>query len=135
MSKKTYEMIPITKPVNGKELLDNVVIYLYSRLRECQIETNANENIYTILVSSTSGRKQNKLTYITIEIILHSDSCAVSFASSKNRPRLNIALAIVAVPVSSLLSGMLAGTGLLRLWNHHAFKKDVIKYIETYTKQ
>lgn len=132
MNKKNYRIIPITKPIDGKELLDNVVIYLYSRLKECQIETNINENIYTILVSSTSKRKQGKLAYITIEIILHSDSCSVSFTSSKDRPRFNFALAIVAIPVSSLLSGMLAGTGLLRLWNLHAFKKDVIKYIETY---
>lgn len=125
----------MTKSIDGKALLDNVVIYLYSRLKKCQIETNINENVYTILVSPASKRKQDKLAYITTEIILYNDYCAIGFASSKHRPTFNIAFAIASAPIALPVSGILAGTGLLQLWNHHAFKKDVIKYIETYVNQ
>lgn len=133
MSKKNYEMIPVKKPVDGKELLDNIVIYLYSRLsKNWQIETNISENTHTILVSSTSDRKVDQGVYITVEYILHSDSCVVSFASSKRRPVFEFALAVVAAPIALPASGIYAGFGLLGLWNHYKFKKDVIRYIETY---
>lgn len=64
---KKYEIIPIKKEIDGKDLLDNVVIYLYSRLKECQIETNTNGNTYTILVSPVSGKKESKINYITLQ--------------------------------------------------------------------
>lgn len=132
MSEKKYEIIPIRKSIDGKELLDNVVVYLYSRLKECQIETNINGNTYTILVTPTSKKKQSKTIYITVEMIIHKDSCAVYFRSSKARPAFNFAFAIAAAPVALPASGLLMGMGLLRLWNHSEFKKDVIKYIRAY---
>ena len=135
MKKNTYEMIPITKPVNGKKLLDNVVIYLYSRLKECQIETNIRGNIYTILAYASRGNKKRGLGYITIEMIIHDDSCAVRFQSSKHKPIFNFVFAVAAAPVALPVSAILTGTGLLNLSSHHEFKKDVIKYIKTYVNQ
>ncbi|MGN0431948.1 MAG: hypothetical protein ACI4EQ_06280 [Lachnospiraceae bacterium] len=135
MSKKTYEMIQITKPIDGKELLDNVVIYLYSRLKECQIETNIRDNIYTILASASRGDRKSRLAYVTIEMIIHDDSCAVRFQSSKHRPIFNFVFAIAAAPIALPASIILTGTGLLHLSSHQEFKKDVIRYIETYVNQ
>ena len=132
MSKKTYEIIPLNKNIDGKQLLENVVIYLYSRLKECQIETNVSDNTYTILVSTSARIIEIKSVYITVEIILHKDSCAVYFNSSKARPMFNFALALAAAPVALPASGLLMGSSLLRLWNHSEFKKDVINYIRAY---
>lgn len=132
MSKKTYEIIPLNKNIDGKQLLENVVIYMYSRLKECQIETNVSDDTYTILVSTSAKIKEIKSIYITVEIILNKESCAVYFNSSKARPMFNFALAIATAPIALPASGLLAGSGLLRLWNHNEFKKDVIKYIRTY---
>lgn len=129
---KKYEIIPIKKEIDGKDLLDNVVIYLYSRLKECQIETNINGSTYTILVSPVSGKKESKVNYITVEMIIHEDSCAVYFKSSKARPIFNMTFALATAPFALPASGLLMGSGLLRLWNHNEFKKDVIKYISTY---
>lgn len=69
------------------------------------------------------------------KIILHEDSCAVYFASSKNRPVINMVFAIAAAPVALPVAGLFAGSGLLHLLNHKEFKKEVIKYIETYVNQ
>lgn len=132
---KKYEIIPIRRQIEGEKLLDDVIIYLYSRLKECQIEKNINGNTYTILVSTISKGKENKKAYITVELIVHSDSCAVYFSSSKARPIFNMSFAIatvVAVPTALPASGLLMGSGLLRLWNHKQFKKGVIKYIQMY---
>lgn len=128
---KKYEMIPIKKEIDGKSLLDNVVIYLYSRLKECQIETNIQGSTYTILVSPVN-KKGSKINYIIVEMIVHKDSCAVYFKSSKARPIFNMTFALVAAPFALPASGLFMGSGLLRLWNHNEFKKDVIKYISTY---
>lgn len=132
MNKKTYEIIPVKKEINGEQLLNDVVIYLYSRLKECQIEKNINGNTYTILVSPVSKKKRSKTVYITVEMIVHNDSCAIYFNSSKARPIFNMTFALVAAPFALPASGLLMGSGLLRLWNHKEFKKDVIKYISTY---
>ena len=39
MGKKTYEMIPVKKPIEKEALLNNISMYLYSRLENCQIGT------------------------------------------------------------------------------------------------
>lgn len=132
MSKKTYEIIPLNKNIDGKQLMENVGIYMYSRLKECQIETNVSDNTYTILVSTSARIKEIKSVYITVEMILHKESCAVYFNSSKARPMFNFALALAAAPVALPASGLLMGSSLLRLWNHSEFKKDVINYIRAY---
>lgn len=130
MGKKTYEIIPINKNVEEKLLIDNIIVYLYSRLNECQIETNINGNIYTILVSSIS--QKSKHIYIVLELVVHSDSCAVYINLSKVRPIFNLVFAVVAAPIALPASSLFMGSGILKLWNYNQFKKEIIKYIRTY---
>ncbi|MCM1048816.1 MAG: hypothetical protein NC433_10360 [Clostridiales bacterium] len=134
MRKNTYEMIPINKPIENDKLLENVVIYLYSRLKECQIETNVEGNTYTILASPKLrfSKKTSKTVYLTLQMIIHKDSCSVHFSTSKVKPNMNFAIAVCMAPISLPVSGVMLGSGLLRLWNHKIFQDDVIKYIRTY---
>ena len=135
MSKKMYEVIPVTKPIDKEKLVNDVSIYLYSRLVNCKIETNVNNSTCTILVSP-KPRKNKKVVaniqFIVVEMIVHDDSCAVNISSSKARPIFNVALAAVMAPVALPVSGLLTGTAAYRLWYASGLKKDLVKYISAY---
>lgn len=135
MSKKTYEIIPVKKPIEKEALLNNISMYLYSRLENCQIESNVSDNTCILLVSP-KPRKHKKivtnLQYIVVEMIVHDDTCAVNIRCSKARPVFNVTLAAVMAPVALPVSGLLTGTAAIRLLFESGLKKELIKYISAY---
>ena len=135
MGEKKYVAIPVKKPVEKEKLVNDVSIYLYSRMENCQIETNINNSTCTILVSPKPRKHKKVVTdikFIVVEMIIHDDSCAINVQSSKARPIFNFALAAVVAPVALPVTGWLTGTAAIRLWHTSSLKKDLIKYITAY---
>lgn len=131
------KIIHVSKQVDGIELMNTVAKYIQSRINNCTIEAGSEGNTYTILVTPATNvqNKMSKPIFIIVQIILHEDSCAISYEYTKARPAFNAAFAIVAAPICLPLSGVLLGTAAYRIMFSTKLRNDLFRYIACYVNK
>lgn len=132
MGKNTYEIIPVSKPVDRDELVRIVTSYILAHLKKCEVETGQEGDEYTILIGVSKNKKKS---FITLKILFSENSCAVKFESSSARPVANVALAAVtaaAMPAMWVSYGGLLATAGYRVVYMKNLKKDVLRLIRAY---